>query len=186
MYANARQRAKHDRPPRASLLGLTGELRNQIYRLAIVGPDRVTIDAANPVPPQPGLLRTCRQLRNETLDIFYRENSFRYRVVDLKLPMRPDYPRATVSKYVVSFAGISTGTHVLNWQNFYRWLKDYHYHRANRFLAGHSTHSIKALCGAFKIVRQLRTNPQIKWEEVEKVLEAWKESVAFGGAITWT
>ena len=181
------QQTNDEGPPRASLLGLPGELRNVIYRLALVETDRIVIDAANPVAPQPGLLRTYRQLRNESLKIFYRENSFQYVLVDLKPPGAPDHHQMRLSRYVMLFVGISAGVHVFRWENLLQWLKGCHGRKAPRLPPpGNAGKQVQVLKGAFDIVCQLRRNGKLKWEEIEPILEAWKESVGIGGAISWT
>ncbi|KAK5692717.1 hypothetical protein LTR17_025348, partial [Elasticomyces elasticus] len=67
---------------RCSLLGLPAELRNHIFELALVSKNaRVSIylQGGHFTPPsatQPGISRTNRQLRQETLPIFYGQNAF--------------------------------------------------------------------------------------------------------------
>lgn len=63
---------------------LSGELRNMIYRLALVQPrDRVPLCVLDPCiktkdrfARTPGLLQVCQQIRNEAYPIFLRENRF--------------------------------------------------------------------------------------------------------------
>jgi len=65
----------------ASQLGLPGELRNHIYRLVLLESIDVYVDRSN--YKQPPLLRTCRKMRKEALQIFYKENRFMVAVRDL-------------------------------------------------------------------------------------------------------
>ncbi|EME42170.1 hypothetical protein DOTSEDRAFT_100538, partial [Dothistroma septosporum NZE10] len=60
--------------PRATLLGLPGELRNRIYRDALIVPDRIRIDAT--YHTLPALLRTCREIRDEATSIHLTANRF--------------------------------------------------------------------------------------------------------------
>ncbi|KAK5127478.1 hypothetical protein LTR85_006817 [Meristemomyces frigidus] len=57
-----------------TFLGLPGELRNRIYRLALLS------DLAIPVTAQhfqePTLLYACKQIRHEAVSIYYGENEF--------------------------------------------------------------------------------------------------------------
>ncbi|EMC96951.1 hypothetical protein BAUCODRAFT_48719, partial [Baudoinia panamericana UAMH 10762] len=57
------------------LLNLPGELRNYIYRLALVEDDHIKI-SKNSKPLQPGILQVSRQCRKEASDIYYQENIF--------------------------------------------------------------------------------------------------------------
>ena len=66
-----------DFPP-CRLLDLTGELRNRIYRYALVDPDQLSIPITVDGYARPGLLSTCKQIRQEALKIYlsrYREVS---------------------------------------------------------------------------------------------------------------
>lgn len=70
------------------LLALSPELRNQIYYLALVEPTPLHLNNPSPTEKpggdrhysptavQPSLLRTCRQIRSESLPVFYGNNAF--------------------------------------------------------------------------------------------------------------
>ena len=57
------------------LLKLPAELRNRIYRTALVSSDALDV-TDKPRPTEPALLATCKQIRTEALGIYYSENSF--------------------------------------------------------------------------------------------------------------
>lgn len=59
----------------SSLFKLSPELRNIIYRLAVVSEDEVNITKAGGIP-EPALLSISKIVRSETLGIFYHENEF--------------------------------------------------------------------------------------------------------------
>ncbi|KXT01876.1 hypothetical protein AC578_2158 [Pseudocercospora eumusae] len=60
------------------LLRLPAELRNNIYRYALISKSGIVIkDAAGEVHNPPALLRVCRQINKEAESIFWAENSFR-------------------------------------------------------------------------------------------------------------
>lgn len=56
------------------LMSLPPELRNMIWRFTVVSPKPLTI--LGDTPKQPSICRASQQTRKETLQIFYRENSF--------------------------------------------------------------------------------------------------------------
>lgn len=59
------------------LLGLPAELRNNIYRYALISKSRIALtDAAGGFRDPPALLRVCRQISEEAESIFWAENSF--------------------------------------------------------------------------------------------------------------
>ncbi|KAK5123190.1 hypothetical protein LTR85_003389 [Meristemomyces frigidus] len=76
--------------PKPHLLTLPGELKNRIYRLAVVSGTAVVIASTTPyddheldrqprgatITKTPALLRTCKQLRNEVHKIYFEEISF--------------------------------------------------------------------------------------------------------------
>jgi len=64
------------------LLELSAELRNTIYRLALVSEDPIELEDADIPPMDPPLLKTCRQIRSEARGIFYKENKVIFLVED--------------------------------------------------------------------------------------------------------
>lgn len=62
------------------LLALPAELRNRIYEFAIVEstPIDMVMRKRTGSDAQPGLTRTCRQIRQETLQMFFQDNVFRF------------------------------------------------------------------------------------------------------------
>lgn len=68
-------------PPKAEphLLGIPGELRNQIYRLILVQDDPIKLTPTD--HEQPALLRTCKQIRDEATSIFIEENQFSHEII---------------------------------------------------------------------------------------------------------
>ena len=67
-------------PPQPPLLALLGELRNKIWRYALLEEERKTGPGDDGV--QPGVLRTTRQLRAETAAIYCTENAFVFTIRD--------------------------------------------------------------------------------------------------------
>jgi len=70
------------RDGQSRLCSLPPELRNRIYRYALVTDDRINVQRHVNVPSPPGLLQTSRQIRNETHAIYSIENSFHFIVFD--------------------------------------------------------------------------------------------------------
>lgn len=62
---------------KATLLSLPAEIRNEIYRLVVVDPERVFLSPRFPASCQePVLLRVNRQVRSEVLPMYYGLNCF--------------------------------------------------------------------------------------------------------------
>lgn len=109
-----------DPPDQTSpLLGLPGELRNRIYRAALLEDH---IDVTNASFTEPGLLRTCKLIRHEAGPIFYTENTFEIEV--------RDYDSAAIVKWTKKeknvakefkveemSARVSKGPQTPHWQN---------------------------------------------------------------------
>ncbi|KAK3625528.1 hypothetical protein LTR22_023542 [Elasticomyces elasticus] len=53
---------------------LSPELRNAIYELALIATHDIDIFTGSP----PGLTQTCRQIRGETIGLYYRDNTFAF------------------------------------------------------------------------------------------------------------
>lgn len=63
-----------------ALMALPAELRNTIYRLALCQQETVAIQPEQ--HREPSLLQVSKQIRAETVPIFYLENSFSVQVRD--------------------------------------------------------------------------------------------------------
>lgn len=64
--------------PNCSLLALPGEIRNSIYRFALVTARPFAIQLQWNRPLDAALLRVNKQIFNEASSIFYHENTFRF------------------------------------------------------------------------------------------------------------
>lgn len=181
---------KNDNPPRASLLGLPGELRNRIVHFAIVnGYEEYDEDSDEDWCPedifvskrgqyeQPGLLSCCRQLRDEAKPIFLAENSFYIAIFDGKLAPGPDH-------WVWSKNILESFRHLqcfqrgrISWRNIMEWLKLYHQGKVPPMLRyncnGFST-DLTACSEAFTMVRVMEGN---SWDVIEKALAAFKRGI---------
>ncbi|KXT08509.1 hypothetical protein AC579_9220 [Pseudocercospora musae] len=65
---------------RAPFLNLPAELRNDIYRLTLIGEGPINLMDGNLFngPGEPALLAVCKQTREEAIRIWYEENAFEY------------------------------------------------------------------------------------------------------------
>ena len=61
--------------PPCRFLDLPAELRNRIYRLTLLETQKIVISDHHKAK-EPGLLSACRQIRQETLTLYYHENVF--------------------------------------------------------------------------------------------------------------
>ena len=65
--------------PHCGLLSLPPELRNRIYEIVVkidVSPINICLWNAVKIDKQPAITRTCRQIRNESLPMYYQLNTF--------------------------------------------------------------------------------------------------------------
>lgn len=153
------------------LLSMPAEMRNRIYRLALLDPQEISVSAAG--VPEPGFMRACKQIRQETFAIYYGENEF---TVDMS---RYD-PTATViwqrmymllyEKYRIQPVTQMHGDKTPNWQNLIRWLEQAHGGRIQTGMgvkknAGVELHVVGAM---FEAVRTLQDLP---WKRVQEFLE---------------
>ncbi|KAF2173897.1 hypothetical protein M409DRAFT_48809 [Zasmidium cellare ATCC 36951] len=59
-----------------TFFNLPAELRNEIYRLALVKPNYLRTVVCGSTYKTPALLQVCRQIRNEAAGVYYGENKF--------------------------------------------------------------------------------------------------------------
>lgn len=170
-------------------LNLPGELRNQVYRHLLVSPNIIRLEGEDRA--QPALLHVSRQLRRESASIYYSENIFKYRVVDMAgqkmLPFRSLLLKYRIAQHH-NFKWNLYGN--ISWTNLRAWLRAYHELRAKirqlvcRWIAkeGDVRGREKVISAAFDIVSKLRRQP---WKDVDTVLEAYHQGLVALNA-RWT
>jgi hypothetical protein len=81
-------------PKTPSLLSIVADIRNNIYELVVVRRYPVSIRTTTRYGStrhvEPGLLRTCRQIRSESLRMYYERNRFDFVTVAGYLPLLTD------------------------------------------------------------------------------------------------
>lgn len=107
------------------LLNLPPELRNRIYRFALIEPNTVHVHRAGWSFHQPALLKSCRQIRHEALGLFYLENKICTEIRDWSPAVRTRVNQLLAANGILSsqqmhhrFKGEP------NWANLLAWLKD--------------------------------------------------------------
>ena len=151
----------------APLLNIPAELRNTIWRMVFLEP---LIRVRQGAHTQPGLLRVCRQTRQEGEAIYKCENKFKVAIWDLKFaPQRSHWVWTMVPEDNVTM-GIK-GRH--SWQNFKVWLQLYSEGKAIGVKPGNSSPGLD-VSKFFEIIDLLKDLP---WATVELVLEKHKEGL---------
>lgn len=163
------------------LLALPAEIRNSIYEYALVLPDtmlwwdnNVLDDTFEP----PGLLLTCKQIREETIQIYYTQNQFWLLLNDF-VPDRAIAWLTTATKYVdrldldVQWDWGMWGSGSGTWPNLLRLLEYAHAQGLPPLCVGTMWYDTTCpetdihLGRLFEINRELSDVP---WEKVRKVL----------------
>ncbi|KAF7193552.1 hypothetical protein HII31_05127 [Pseudocercospora fuligena] len=85
-----------------SLTNLPGELKNRIYRLVLLQSRDDDINVTAPNYRRPSLLEVSRAIRNETIPIYYYENSFAIHL--------PDYSPALLMRWIRTLKRIGLET----------------------------------------------------------------------------
>ncbi|KAK4903422.1 hypothetical protein LTR27_000353 [Elasticomyces elasticus] len=164
------------------LLDLPPQLRNQIWSYVLHEQHSVPVSSAT--SQQPALLRTSRQIRNETRGIFLHENTFRIIVTDLKMTVpRQHWLETGVTD---SNARIFRLVGTMNRYNLKQWLKQFHERRGVGFrLEGLDMPSRRAVRAAVRIVEIMM---DARWDVVEPVLQIYFVRVLTGhlGHVVWT
>ncbi|GIZ46507.1 hypothetical protein CKM354_000963300 [Cercospora kikuchii] len=159
------------------LLNLPGEIRNTIYRYALIKTKPMKVTSKG--PGEPSLLRVCNRIRREARSIYYAENEFELHLEDFDgealVPFKNQY-----SYFSNWLTGQCLGVNVTNlmkgkpnWENLVAWIKADRNRRAfwpDIFREYCPTHQVAA--SAFRIVDSMYMRP---WFEVERALEAMRE-----------
>ncbi|KAK3068011.1 hypothetical protein LTR53_014753 [Teratosphaeriaceae sp. CCFEE 6253] len=169
------------------------ELRNDIWRLAVVG--TVTACVRKPHIRTPGILRVCQQARQEALGIWLLESRFWNTVMGFNAAFVhfvtvPDFYKILESAIRMgvltadSVANIDRSTDyrgIPGWSNLLNSLRAFHQHGANTLDGPGRKGPLHCLSPALKItwaaygmVSKMR---DLDWGVVEEALEGWHEVI---------
>ncbi|KAK4496542.1 hypothetical protein PRZ48_012522 [Zasmidium cellare] len=180
---------KADAPCR--LWKLPGELRNRIYRYVLLKPedaagnDRIIVDATG--YDRPGVVSTCKQIRKETLKIFYSENAFHIEVINYNsstlLRWESHLKPMRMQERGHLFVSVHLEDEVGWWANLLLWLQRFHERKVRtRALAPEQvlkvfnskdagTHLMGAM---FMTVDEFRDQP---WQRIEKHIQNFRPAL---------
>lgn len=155
-------------------MGLAGELRNRIYYLALAEPQTTIINSLKHT--QPGLLQTCKQIRNEASSIYYGENCFALEIWDLKFTAQMEHE---FREWIRQRGNKNTGNFgYFSRQNFKAWLKLAYQREAKSFrLTSSKFPAYDCTSVAFELDRACY-RAGVTWEATAEVLEVFKERLA--------
>jgi len=180
-------------PATSLFLALPAELRNQIYREALVTDMPLSIDAQQPTSiVEPALMRINRQVRRETLPIYYGENPFYLMVHDLNARVLLPFTRRLITYRLPTERLFNrttlflTGT-MTTWNSLKAWLQILHGGEAIPYPedVGMSTLPVgdpmRVVLQAEEMMARLYYD---EWEKVEDALEILR-TVAAGYDQAW-
>jgi hypothetical protein len=159
---------------------LPGELRNEIYRLALVSRGSGGEEEQQPIPvtktrfTEPGLLKVSKQLRLEAATIFYAENTFSLDIPHYDSAVCLSWSRKTAflwRDYRLVPRRRHSGFRQANAANFAVWLQRIHAGKLEPvvFESLEGKHVKWRIIGfMFRLAKELRTWP---WESVEERLK---------------
>ena len=153
--------------PQTGLFKLPAELRNRIYSLVLIENDTIDVD---PLLSLPAILGVCRQLRLETLQLYYSSNDFRIlaRNCDGTLMHKwVEHWSKMPGKKCVSFnvCGALDWTNLEVWL-FWRWEHKFVFVHHNLDL--HSGGCNKAILAAHNLLGHFLDQP---WSEFKEAIE---------------
>lgn len=156
---------------------LPAEVRNMIYREVVTSPtDGTRVDIDHGIP-EPGLLLTCKRIRQESLPLYYTINNFR--LWDTKYNSTPYiYIRlksiALGRQYRLALTARNMLARHPNWSNLIIWLQRYHQGSVNwkfvlRKADAYRSVAHAVVCTMFATVRLMKNRP---WSVVAELMEA--------------
>lgn len=163
------------------MLKLPAEIRVLIWEYALHEAGRIEVTTHLRQPP---LLRTCKQIRRETVDIWYTENDFHIHIHDLDAAISNAWARHTVSLCVqrsVQKEGESLLTnvqwtchHSCNWDNLMVWMKVVWAGEPTYYMESpkaDSTHTMAIVYGATRVAAD---NAAHSWAKCAESLEGFR------------
>lgn len=165
------------------LLELAAELRNRIYEYVLIKDKTITVSRHRIA--QPGLLRTCRQIREEARAIYYCRNAFKILRGSFGVSIvRLFFKQATGfwgkhKKTECSLRNISYVKWIRpKWDKALLWLQAYHADEVARFICScDGTKRRRGCCQFEKAFEILDCVIYLQWQSVKLVLDAYREAV---------
>lgn len=159
---------------RTSLMGLPPELRNLIWRFALLSDDPIELAPGH--ARQPALLHVSVQVTRESMPIFLLENKFITAIADLKMRVPREHwlnTRVPTHQRTYRLWGYPS------WKDLKLWLKRVHSGEYGAFVVLTDGEPCwQAVRHAFEIVFRLA---EVEWAVVDKVLEDYKLGSESGG-----
>ena len=153
----------------SQLLGLPAELRNKIYRLALLSTEKIEVSDNNK-PKEPSLLMVNKQIRKEAIGIYYSENHFRFVVKAFNSAFLQEWFQG--SKDRINCQHTYKIERSTNLANLLGWIKAYYDRKTGGHIPGRRHNGAACICeSTFRIVKRLRNVQKLSWDEVEEYLE---------------
>lgn len=156
------------------LLGLPAELRIRIYQYTLVH-DGIIVVHPSVDPLEPGLLKTCRQIRCEAASIHYRLNQFEFPANDLDVTVYKKFCSMSYHHFHVTalFRCTRKAAPGAIWPNTLAWLKALHYDEV--FFGPPCDMHVKnanwMLAGRLRAVARCLRRRDMEWDDIEVVLD---------------
>lgn len=150
------------------LLALPAELRNAIYRFALVENDRIQITDQKPPPSEPGLLSVNKQVRKEARGIYHKENIFRFHVADYDITILLKWCAVSFRRRTSRFNYLINRSH--NWPTLLAWLKAYYEDRCGKVGERHDKEPC-LIYSLFSMVGEMKVEQKLTWDQVATNLE---------------
>ncbi|KAK4610580.1 hypothetical protein CLAFUW4_14139 [Fulvia fulva] len=158
-------------------------MRNIIYRYVLVEQSAIRCTANTELPTEPGLLRTCREIRHEASDIYFKEDFFLVHMENYEAGQLIRWSlklgRHLRAHLKFRFHGLNAGS----WSNLLVWLEAYNKGEApGMALREHRSTHVTAV-RMFEIVRK-QTEKNVPWVEIASILEDIKVALGASG-VAW-
>jgi hypothetical protein len=155
-----------------ALLELPVELRDRIYRYSLLKKEKIDITTQF---EQPALLQSCRQIRSETIEMWYKKNDFFMTITDCDASRLVASSRHCVR--VIGAVNIKERLHgKTNWCNLMDWCHDVHTDAGDRYFLGpeisdeHKPTDFSSWVVVTSALRITRRNYSVSWNQCEETL----------------
>jgi hypothetical protein len=155
-----------------ALLELPAELRDRIYRYSLPTKEKIDITTRFELP---ALLQSCRQIRSETIKMWYKKNKFLITITDC------DASRLVASRrhcvMVIGAVNIDTRLRGLpDWDNLMEWCHNTHAGDSdNKNLrpgGGHGPMSFEAYLVVDTVLEIASKHSSLSWKQCKETLQA--------------
>lgn len=151
----------------SAFLAIPGEIRNLVYRKVLV--QRKIHIGPSDRPGQPALLQVNSQIRQEAIQIYYRENRSKWEIYAFNADDYMNWYQSSPHRANAKLSLVLDGP--LNWDNLLRWIEAWFEGKGRGLVGGEAQSSRAGATEGFFLLAKRLKRQGLSWEQIKGNLD---------------